>query len=71
MIVVDPDFTDVPLKGTFVWTSGISDVPDPEDGTKKFGVQFIQFDHFIQTIMFSTRNDCGKFTAWFTINHTM
>ena len=49
MIVVDPEFTDVPLKGTFVWTSGISDVPDPEDRTKKFGVQFIPFDHFIQT----------------------
>ena len=49
MIVVDPDFTDIPLKGTFVWTSGISNVPDPEDKTKKFGVQFIPFDHFIQT----------------------
>ena len=41
MIVVDPNFTDASLKGTYVWTSGISDVPDPEDNTKKFGVQFI------------------------------
>jgi len=49
MIVVDPNFTDIPLKGTFVWTSGISNVPDPEDKTTKFGVQFIPFDHFIQT----------------------
>jgi hypothetical protein len=49
MIVKDPDFTETPLKGTFVWTSGISNVPDPEDKTKKFGVQFIPFDHFIQT----------------------
>ena len=49
MIVKDPDFTETPLKGTFVWTSGISDVPDPDDKTKKFGVQFIPFDHFIQT----------------------
>lgn len=49
MIVKDPDFTETHLKGTFVWTSGISDVPDPEDKTKKFGVQFIPFDHFIQT----------------------
>lgn len=49
MIVVDPVFTDVPLKGTFVWTSGISDVPDSEDGVKKFGVQFIPLDHFVQT----------------------
>jgi hypothetical protein len=49
MIVVDPEFTDISLKGTFVWTSGISDVPDPEDKTKKFGVQFIPYDHFIKT----------------------
>ena len=49
MIVVDPEFTDVPLKGTYVWTSGISDVPDPEDKTKKFGVQFVPYDHFIKT----------------------
>jgi hypothetical protein len=49
MIVKDPDFTETPLKGTFVRTSGISNVPDPEDKTKKFGVQFIPFDHFIQT----------------------
>ena len=49
MIVKDPDFTETPLKGIFVWTSGISDVPYPDDKTKKFGVQFIPFDHFIQT----------------------
>ena len=49
MIVVDPEFTDVSLKGTYVWTSGISDVPDPEDNTKKFGVQFIPYEHFIKT----------------------
>ena len=49
MIVVDPEFTDVSLKGTYVWMSGISDVPDPEDNTKKFGVQFVPYDHFIKT----------------------
>jgi len=49
MIVVDPVFTDIPLKGTYVWTSGISDVPDPEDNTKKFGVQLVPYDHFIKT----------------------
>ena len=49
MIVVDPNFTDIPLKGTYVWTSGISDIPDPDDDTKKFGVQFIPYDHFITT----------------------
>ncbi len=49
MIVVDPEFTNVPLKGTYVWTSGISDTPDPDDNTKKFGVQFIPYEHFIAT----------------------
>ena len=49
MIVVDPEFTNVPLKGTYVWTSGISDTPDPDDNTKKFGVQFIPYEHFIST----------------------
>lgn len=49
MIVVDPEFTNTPLKGTFVWTSGISDIPDPEDNTKKFGVQLVPYDHFIKT----------------------
>ena len=49
MIVVDPVFTDVPLKGAYVWMSGISDVPDPEDNTKKFGVQLVPYDHFITT----------------------
>ena len=49
MIVVDPEFTTTPLKGTFVWTSGISDVPDADDNTKKFGVQLVPYDHFIQT----------------------
>lgn len=49
MIVKDPKFTDIPLEGIFVWTSGISNVPDPEDKQTKFGVQFIPFDHFVQT----------------------
>ena len=49
MIVVDPEFTNTPLKGTFVWTSGISDIPDPDDNTKKFGVQLVPYDHFIKT----------------------
>ena len=37
------------LKGVYVWTSGISDTPDPEDNKKKFGVQFVEFDEFLQT----------------------
>lgn len=49
MIVVDPEFTNIPLKGIYVWTSGISDIDDPEDDKKKFGVQFIPYDHFVKT----------------------
>ncbi len=61
MIVVDPEFTNVPLKGTYVWTSGISDTPDPDDNTKKFGVQFIPYEHFIATYggkIYVRRIDC-------------
>lgn len=49
MIVVDPEFTNIPLKGIYVWTSGISDTTDPEDNQKKFGVQLIPYDHFVKT----------------------
>jgi hypothetical protein len=61
MIVVDPEFTNVPLKGTYVWTSGISDTQDPDDNTKKFGVQFIPYEHFIATYggkIYVRRIDC-------------
>ena len=49
MVVVDPEMTNPELKGTYVWTSGISNTPDQEDGIKKFGVQFIEFENFLQT----------------------
>jgi len=49
LIVVDPDMTNPVLKGTYVWTSGTSDVPDAEDDKKKFGVQFIEFEEFLKT----------------------
>lgn len=49
MVVKDPDFTDPPMKGTYVWMSGISNVPDAEDNTKKFGVQFVPYEDFIKT----------------------
>jgi hypothetical protein len=41
MIVVDPDFTDPPLKGIYLWESGFNNHPhpDPEDNEKKIGVQ--------------------------------
>ena len=49
LIVVNPEMTNPALKGTYVWTSGISDTPDAEDGKKKFGVQFIEFEEFLKT----------------------
>ena len=49
MIVVDPEMTNPALKGAYVWTSGTSDVPDAEDGKKKFGVQFVELEEFIKT----------------------
>ena len=41
IILKDPDFTDPPLKGYYVWESGLEKNPDPQDGKKKFGVQII------------------------------
>ena len=49
MIVKDPDFTDPPVKGVYGWMSGTSNVPDAEDGTKKFGVQFVPYDEYVRT----------------------
>ena len=49
MIVVNPEMTNPALKGAYVWTSGTSDVPDAEDGKKKFGVQFVELEEFIKT----------------------
>ena len=49
LIVVDPEMTNPALKGIYVWTSGTSDVPDAEDGKKKFGVQFVEFEEFLKT----------------------
>ena len=41
MVVVDPEMTNPALKGIYVWTSGISNTPDQEDG--------IEFENFLQT----------------------
>ena len=49
MIVTDPEFTNPPLKGTYVWMSGTSNVPDAEDGKQKFGGQFVPYDEFVST----------------------
>ena len=31
MIVVDPQFAEVPLKGVYLWESGRGYIPDPEN----------------------------------------
>jgi hypothetical protein len=49
MVVTDPEFTNPPLKGTYVWMSGTSNVVDSEDGEKKFGVQFVPYDEYVRT----------------------
>lgn len=49
MVVKDPEFTTPPMKGTYVWMSGTSNIPDPEDNTMKFGVQFVPFDEYVET----------------------
>ena len=69
MIVKDPDFTDPPMKGTYIWMSGISNVPDPEDNTKKFGVQFVPFDEYVSTYsgkLYIRKLNCWKYDQLFT-----
>jgi hypothetical protein len=69
MVVKDPDFTDPPMKGTYVWMSGTSNVPDPEDNTMKFGVQFVPFDEYVRTYggkLYVRRLQCWKHYELFT-----
>jgi hypothetical protein len=69
MIVKDPDFTDPPMKGTYIWMSGISNVPDPEDNTKKFGVQFVPYDEYVSTYggkLYVRKLHCWKHEQLFT-----
>lgn len=44
IILKDPDFTENPLKGYYVWESGWEGDPDPQDGKIKFGVQITPLD---------------------------
>ena len=69
MIVKDPDFTAPPMKGTYVWMSGTSNVPDPEDNKKKFAVQFVPFDEYVRTYggkLYVRRLQCWKHYELFT-----
>ena len=69
MVVKDPDFTDPPMKGTYVWMSGTSNAPDPEDNTMKFGVQFVPFDEYVRTYggkLYLRKLHCWKHYELFT-----
>jgi len=69
MIVKDPDFTDPPLKGTYIWMSGSSNVPDSEDNTMKFGVQFVPYDEYVTTYggkLYIRKLHCWKYDELFT-----
>ena len=47
MIVKDPEFTNPPLKGIFVWESGEEPKPDPENNKLKLGVQFTPIEEIL------------------------
>lgn len=69
MIVKDPDFIDPPLKGTYIWMSGTSKVPDSEDDTMKFGVQFVPYDEYVKTYggkLYIRKLHCWKYNELFT-----
>lgn len=69
MVVKDPDFTDPPLKGTYIWMSGSSNVPDSEDGAMKFGVQFVPLDEYVNTYggkLYVRKLHCWKYNELFT-----
>ena len=44
MIVRDPDFTENPLKGIYIWQSSFEPTPDPQDGKIKIGVQLTKLE---------------------------
>jgi hypothetical protein len=47
MIVCNPEFTNQPLKGIYVWESGFEDIPDPENNKIKYGVQFTPIEEIL------------------------
>jgi signal peptidase I len=69
MVVKDPEFTDPPLKGTYVWMSGSSNLPDSEDNKIKFGVQFVPYDEYVKTYggkLYIRKLECWKYHELFT-----
>ena len=48
MVLKDPKFIHPPLKGYYVWESGVEDEVDPQDGKIKLGVQITPFEEIYQ-----------------------
>ena len=49
MVVVDPQFTEIPLKGVYLWESGRGYIPDPENHRLKTGVQLTPMEQVFKT----------------------
>lgn len=49
IILKDPTFIHPTLKGTFVWQSGESSKPDPQDGKIKLGVQITPLEQLLDS----------------------
>jgi len=47
VVVRDPTFTDKPLKGLYLWESGVEPTPDAETGKPKWGVQFTPLEDMV------------------------
>ena len=44
MIIIDPNFNGIQLKGTYIIESTLNEFNDAEDNRKKFGVQIVSLD---------------------------
>lgn len=47
MVLKDPEFTTPPLKGLYIFESGVESIPDAENGRIKFGVQIVPLEKII------------------------
>ena len=59
MVVVDPQFTEIPLKGVYLWESGRGYIPDPENHRLKTGVQLTPMEQVFKT--FEGKPQKGEF----------
>ena len=49
MVLKDPDFLNVKLKGIFIWESSYNGTIDPQDGKIKFGVQITPLSDLVNS----------------------